>query len=173
MEERYRTAIIDSFEKGVSDMGFNLYKVGPRMKSFLEARLPMLSAMSSREALDAYLATAPPTDEAYMQQAVMLFAALPQLLTTYLNETTRRIAENLPPAPAGRPKRVTPEIKREIVGHIGTLFTKGVQLSDAQGRAALRFGVSRRTVQRVWRERHTFAAQPFLSIHDVLKFLGL
>lgn len=61
--------------------------------------------------------------------------------------------KDLPHPKGGRPKMLSEEQRAEACREIGKLMGEGYDLKDSVSCMALRFGVSARTIHRVWHER--------------------
>jgi len=67
--------------------------------------------------------------------------------------------KELPPAPQGRRRTLTPELAEQICSYILALYAKETEMTICKQRAAQRFGVSLTTVHRAWRNRGKVQAQ--------------
>ncbi|MBS1800476.1 MAG: hypothetical protein JSS95_11700 [Acidobacteria bacterium] len=95
------------------------------------------------------------------------FESVLQYAPFLLNRLVRKIAKDatkgLPGSPSG-PKPVVDDSQKQAICHyIGGLYAAGVSLTDAQKRAAMRWGISLRSVQRIWAER---GGEAKMSIED-------
>jgi len=64
----------------------------------------------------------------------------------------KKTVKNLPHDHGGRPRVLTDELRRMICGDVAA-FIESAELIDAQRRAAAKYGVSLRSVQRAWQRR--------------------
>jgi hypothetical protein len=74
------------------------------------------------------------------------------------------------PPPAGPPRITDVDTRRRIMHFVHELYGKGVKLGEAQVRAAQRYGISKRSAQRIWSERSKYEEQPFQCVEDVWSF---
>ena len=110
-------------------------------------------------------------DDAEQRQARVeflreVFQQIPSLTRSLAIELAGRAKQNLPPSPGGRPRIATPEQAQAVCGFIGRLFSQGVTLQTAKQRAAQRFALSQRTVDRIWAQRGKLAA-PVIDLHKL------
>lgn len=110
-------------------------------------------------------------DDAEQRQARVeflreVFQQVPSLTRSLAIELAGRAKQNLPPSPGGRPRIATPERAQAVCGFIGRLFGQGVPLQAAKQRAAQRFALSQRTVDRIWAQRGKQAA-PVLDLRAI------
>jgi Helix-turn-helix domain of resolvase len=69
----------------------------------------------------------------------------------------------------GRPKKANDDsMKRRVRDSILELYGEGTQLSVAQERIAERYGISPRSVQRIWKERETLGKTKPESIRELI-----
>jgi hypothetical protein len=69
----------------------------------------------------------------------------------------------------GRPVVLADSAKDEICDSVSDLYRKGVALTLAKERSAERFGVSMRSVERVWRQRNKLAERKPQTIADLFE----
>ena len=170
MDEEQRRQIIDAMEKAFAQVGVDLYSAAPRLLRFIDSNRPHVEACCSRQAVDAYFATATASDAAEIATYVAFVTAAPALLQQFVTDCVANAAESIP-ASAGPPRKLTPEIEREIVRRVSALYTAdGVSIGTAQTRIAQQLRHGKRTVQTAWRKRKQQAIQPFQSMTDVWKF---
>lgn len=165
-----RAALINSLEAAFTHVGGSLYEIAPKLAALLEKYGAFLCAAQSREALDTALAAWEVEDVEQIRNGVMLFAAAPGLVDTFLNDTVRAQAAALP-ALTGAPVKTDINTRRQVIQFIAGLYAKQVRVGDAQTRAAQKFHISKRSVQRIWHQRGQFAEQPFQTIEDLWEFL--
>lgn len=89
--------------------------------------------------------------EEFMVKAAFKFA--PQLLRLGLKSLAIHAEAELPGPSGGRQPALTHEEERRICSGIGNLIAQKVSVEDSQRRAAQKFGISLRTVARVWSRR--------------------
>jgi hypothetical protein len=88
---------------------------------------------------------------------------LPQIARFWIKQFATGALKELPGPPGGRPRATDEAQNAEIVACVVNLFGKGVSLETSKKRAALRFGVSETTVQRIWDNRATVGEADFSS----------
>lgn len=79
------------------------------------------------------------------------------------------ISKEFPSQNSGRPKSLPLGQEPEVREFIGRLFLQGTPLSLSKKRAAQKFGISLRTVERVWADRKKKERQP--SVAEMVAFL--
>jgi hypothetical protein len=85
---------------------------------------------------------------------------LPHLLHYGVNQLAKIADETLPAVPSGRPG-IDLQTREKVIAHVGRQHTKGYSLEQAKLSAALKFGVSEGTVQRVWDGRASIGEADF------------
>ena len=108
----------------------------------------------SREALQAFLVSAPDPDPVELDLWLNFIRTLPY----NLRKDLQTAAKNLPMPPGGRPRELTPLECREICAEIGRLYGQKVGVRDAQKRMAQRYNKGLRTIQRAWQQRAKWKA---------------
>ena len=90
----------------------------------------------------------PSTASILMFESVVKF--FPFLLNRFVKKVAKEATRGLPENPSG-PKRVTDDSQNiAICEFIGRLYAKGVSVHDAQRRAAAKWSISFRSVERIW-----------------------
>jgi hypothetical protein len=173
MDERQCQALIDNIELAMKSQGVDLYEGAKRLRSWLNGQYSLLEACESRASLTAYFSSETNEPDARTEQYTVLLGVFPTLIEAFLKKAIVDKAAMLPKGPVGRPLALTLEEKRDIVETVGLLHKQGVRMGDAQLRASRQFGIAKRTVERVWRERASLAQQQFLSLGDVWRFLNV
>lgn len=172
MNEEQRRLMIDALEQAFAETGIDLYAGASRLLRLLDSVRPHVEASCSREALDAYFATATATDSAELAVYVAFFTSAPALFQQFATDCAVKTADSIP-RPVGPPRKLTPEIERDIVRRITHYYTvDGLHIGTAQTRVAQQLVLGKRTVQTAWRRRHQLAAQPFQTISDAWKFFA-
>ncbi len=169
MNEEQRRALIDSLEQAFASYGMDLYQGARYFCRYLDGKRALLEASRSRETLDAYLQSTQAFNETEAAMAAAFFSAAPLLVNDAVLDAIREKAATLSSVP-GRPVKLTPEMKREVVAQILRLLATGLDMGAAQLRVSQQFGISKRSVQSVWRKRRELAEHPFQSIRDLWKF---
>jgi hypothetical protein len=170
MDAASKKALIDALEVSFASVGVELYSGAQRLKLRIDKSYPCIEASQCRDSLERYFDDCSDADEEEVRTVAAFFLAAPALLEQFVQASVKRAADDIP-NPSGRPEALTPELKRQIVEMIYRLNRKKVLIGDAQSQAALKFGISKRTVQQVWRRRDEFEQQPFQSMDDIWKFI--
>ena len=171
MDDEQRRVMIDALEQAFAEVGIDLYSGAPRLLHFLDSNRPYVEACCSPEALRTLLSQLSETDAAQFATYAAFFNAFPKLLQQFVMDCVVTTAASAP-TPVGPPRKLTPEIEREIVRRVTELYVDGsVGIGIAQSRVAQQLGLGKRTIQTVWRRRQQLSAQPFQSMSDIWKFL--
>lgn len=171
MDATVKKALIEALETAFASAGVELYSGAQRLKLRIDKSYPCIEASQSRESLERYFDDCSDADEEEVRTVAAFFLAAPALLEQFVQASVKRAADDIP-NPSGRPTVLTPEVKRQIVEMIYDLNRKKVRIGTAQSQAALRFAVSKRTVQQAWAKRDELERQPFQSMDDIWKFVG-
>jgi hypothetical protein len=99
------------------------------------------------------------------QEKLMLAGSkfLPQIVRWGLSKVARAAAESLPAIPAGRPG-VDFYTKSQVIAFIGKKHMRGYSLEQSKKSAAIHFGVSEGTVQRIWDDRVNIGEPDFRAV---------
>lgn len=117
------------------------------------------------DALVSLLETADPSED--IEPWLVTIENFGPVAREVLIEIAERARKALPAAPGGRRRRLTPERAAAACAFIGDLYAKGAVLDAAKRRAAQRFGVSRRTIQRVWEGRGK-SQKAIFDLHEMV-----
>jgi hypothetical protein len=134
-----------------------------------EKLLTILNMMRTREraieTLDRLEAT--PAEEKFL---VFSIKAIPMLVRFGAKKLAAQTQQDLPAPPTGRPPELTAEQQVKIINLISELNRIGTDLGSCKCRAQQRFGVSFRTVERVWNERgEILKSGPEPHFYDVVR----
>jgi hypothetical protein len=110
----------------------------------------------------------PSAEEILMFESVIRFA--PFLLNRFVKKVAKESIKRLPENPSGPKPVIEGNQKPAICAFIGALYAKGVSIRDAQKRAAMKWNISLRSVERIWAKR-TASDGPGESIEDVQRTL--
>jgi hypothetical protein len=149
-------AFIQTLESALREAGLdNPWEFGSKLADWLDKNRTFIEAMRSREALKA-LAQSCPEEVAIKYSPIVI--GFVRLAPTLANRDIMRAIhlearDNPITVPSGRPRALDDASKHKICDSVSELSRKGAQTSDAQERTAQRFGVSKRTVERIWRQR--------------------
>ena len=115
----------------------------------------------NRGELVAWLNDWPDLDTPLLESMIKMIRAAPGMVGTFTNKAAK---SEMLPTPKGRPP-ISPELKYKICTFIIDSYGKrSVQINQAKQRAARRFGVSRHSVERIWRNREKiFASEDYME----------
>ena len=171
MDAASKKALVDAIEASFASAGVELYSGAQRLTAWIDKKYPYLVASHSRETLETFFEGCSDAGEEKVRNVAALFLAAPAILEAFVRSSIKKTADEIP-HPSGRPTVLTPEIRQQIVEMIYCLNRKKVLIGDAQSQAALKFTVSKRTVQQVWSKRDELEQQPFQSMEDIWKFIS-
>lgn len=144
--ETYETLIKMAGAQSLEDEMARVRRAG----AYVQKYLPLVMEMhSGREELIAATA-ALPDDYAPMVEAFM--AAVPELVRVLFARLYKGTSKAFP-TPLGGRRSVPTKQRTEVCQFILAAFGRSVPLGMAQKRAAAKFGLGLRTVQRIWRDR--------------------
>lgn len=103
----------------------------------------------------------PSASKLWALESVLQYA--PFLLNRLVRKIATDAAKGLPGSPSGPKPVVDDSQKQAICQYIGDLYAAGVSLTNAQKRAAMRWNMSLRSIQRIWAER---GSESKMSIED-------
>ena len=169
-------AFVQASESALAEAGLSdPYKHGERVFQWLGRNREMIEAIRSREALTAFIKSAPEEVVQYLPIAAALIQMAPGIVTSEVIRMVHQSAKDNPVSvPSGRPVVLADSAKDEICDSVSGLHRKGVPLTVAKARSAERFGVSMRSVERVWRQRDKLAERKPQTIADLFEaFQGL
>ncbi len=146
-------ALLAAYDIMFKKLGMNLKRGMKEVCDAMEDHLRKLKQIRSRHALEAMLMKEPELSPGQLDAHIEAIRLLPRQLRKILPAASREVAQKLPYDRGGRPRRLNREQCKALCGQIGDLFVRGVKLTVAQKRIAVRQGVSLRTVQRAWRAR--------------------
>lgn len=122
---------------------------------FAEGLLNLAQPMRTREGLEKAFDGMADLDADMEQVAIALTRRLPQFLAVVVTEHgAKAVQEFLPERKRGRRAAIAEQDQAALCDYIGELHVrKGVSEAVAKRRAAQKFGVSLRTVHRIWNDR--------------------
>jgi hypothetical protein len=145
------------------------FELGESLFQWLSQAQEDLVVIRSREAFSQFVQTWEADAEANLPIVLGLFQMVPEIVRKEVARMIQKaIRKNLIEIPPGRPKTVEDSIKRQICDSVIDLYRKGVPVSSAQERIAARHEISLRSVQRIWRQRHTLEEAKPESIRDII-----
>ena len=153
MQPEIRDQIITALEAAMRKAGAENLEAGFAMVSRVFAfLLKTLEEIQDREKLSRVL------DQMELSEAdtaILLGAMenLPAIIRKLIEMFAKRAAEVLPAPPGGRAPALAPQQRQDACGYVGRLYAQGIALKVAKQRAAQRFSVSRRTIERAWAGR--------------------
>jgi hypothetical protein len=119
-----------------------------------------------RTALDSW----PPMSRCEEKIMLLLMDQLPQVLRIGFRMVAAKAKATLPAPSGGRPRATTANKTQEVLDFVSELFRKGSRLRVAQARAAKKYGLSPRTIERLWSNRESIPEdEP--TIDDALMFI--
>jgi hypothetical protein len=151
MKKESRDQLLCAYDDAFRVLGFADYPAALRyIVHDMEAKLGMLKRARNRPGLEALLVREPEPPPAQLSAMVKAIRSLPYTFRKVLPEATKE----LPHKPGGRNRAIEVEEYPKICREIGLLIAgEKVSLRDAQKRIAQRYGVSLRTIQRIWQQR--------------------
>jgi hypothetical protein len=168
LSEESRLRVIAALENTAQDVGSaNLAEGIANLERALQIFSGALVHFRSHESIDAALQKLeiPSEEEAK-------FISMIENTGKFVNFVMPRLLKHLDViamTQPGRPKALKSSEEKEVCDHIGKLFSVGVELGIAKDRAALKFGVSRSTVERAWMDRKSKArGMSFKDIYLIL-----
>jgi len=149
--------IFTAMDKAFVPMGYSTFNEGTwRIAAWFEKLAKVISIMQDRNATRRWLRQSPEIDPVEMERLIKILGKMLFLIRRF----APMIAKRLPHDPGGRPSVSTAEMQKEICEEISTLHAKGVSIGTACTRLAARYGVSVRSIQRIWNKRKDIA-RPF------------
>jgi hypothetical protein len=112
-----------------------------------------LENVRTREQIAALLDSAPEPSASTIRTFESVIRFAPFLLNRLVRKVAKKAVKGLPENPSGPKPVVEQSQKRAICQYIGSLYGDGVSKKDAQKRAAMKWGVSVRSVERAWAQR--------------------
>jgi hypothetical protein len=168
LSEESRLRIIEAVEKTSQDMGSASLAEGvANLERAIQIFSGVLVHLRTPVSLDAALQKLEiPSDEEAK------FISMIENTGKFVNFVMPRLLKHLDViamTQPGRPKALTSSEEKDVCDHIGKLYSVGVELGIAKDRAALKFGVSRSTVERAWMDRKSKArGMSFKDIYVIL-----
>lgn len=163
MTPELRDRLVKRLDELTRDFGGNDFVTGAAGAALLFEKLAAaMEPMTSTEKLNAFLDAMPQPSKA---QELYLFAFLrflPSMFRVWITKLGKISSDTLPPQPGGRPA-TDQKTRVEVVAFILQLIGKKVDVEIAKKRAALRFGISEGTVQRIWDDRDKLPDPDFKS----------
>lgn len=173
MRAEVKEEILGSLEKAVRVVGAqNLDEALATISQVLERLNAFFQTVKNRQALADFFDQVDVQSATEEQFLLVGFRFMPQIVRGLLGDIAGKAAKDLPAPPGGRPHSLTVAQEQEICQFVAGLYGQGVELVSAKKRAGQKFGVSARTVQRVWSNRKNLnPREPTLS--DVMQALNL
>jgi len=142
--------ILAAMDKGCKPLGFEtfdeLFRAGnAELEKRIEANRKLTDRDAVRQALEAAPEMSVENRHKFIYEVTKVAYTLRQLAIVHV--------KNLPHNPGGRRLLDVHQQSEKICVEISELFRKRVLLRDAYKRVAQRYGVSARTVQRIWNAR--------------------
>lgn len=141
-DEVFRAAGAADFETGIQTVC-----------TMFERLLQVAERLKSREAVRTMLTELPDVPRDQEELVVSAVRMVPAFLRAEVIPNVNTALKDLPRLPGGRRPSLTPEASVQLCSFIAELYGKGVRLKACKQRAAQRFGIGLRTVERVWSQR--------------------
>ncbi len=159
MRPEFRDQVLAALDEVAQIVGIPAIEQGIDLSCrAFEKLLGMMNPIRTREAFSESLdqAEVPPEEEPIVLASLRV---LPHFIGTEIKQAAKQAAKDFP-THTGRKGSLSAEQKAEMCAFIGKLYAQGVKLTVCKQRAAQRFGVGVRTVERAWRHRGDLPAQP-------------
>ena len=172
MNEEVREKMVLAFENAVLVAGAQDYEAGVRQASklieFIQDGVQSIQTKDGlRKMLDSWL----PMSKSEEKVALLALKLLPQLLRIGLKGAAKKAETTLPALPGGRPRAVSADKTQEALNHVSELHRKGCTFKVAKDRASMKYGLSQRTIERMWLNRESIQeVEP--TVDDVLRFIS-
>jgi hypothetical protein len=112
-----------------------------------------LENVRTREQIAVLLDAEPEPSLATILKFESVIRFVPFLLNRFVKKVAKDAVKGLPENPSGPKPLIEGTQKPIICAFIGGLYAKGVSLHDAQKRAAMKWNISLRSVERIWAQR--------------------
>lgn len=146
----------------------NVYAFFARAEPWARNMAELLGRVQSRESLIAFLDFVPAELEPLIPLAVSTIPLLPAMAVKEMKEALQPAARAFAAGSAGRPNAIPEAIKPQIIEFISRVEKLGGKRRVAQQRAAQHFGLTLRSVQRVWRHRGRYSPGRAASISELI-----
>lgn len=142
--------IFDALDEALRPMGYERFDEGiGRVAGWFSQIAEMTALMQNRGAFRDWLYHVDEPDPAELDQGLQLLPNLVYIIRQFATP----VAKKMPYPPGGAPSATTPEQRKEICAEIQRLYDGGFRLGAAYKRIAKHYGISLRSVQRIWSER--------------------
>jgi hypothetical protein len=175
MRPEFKEQLLASLDSAAQCAGTASYEAGMvQLSTLLDKLQGWVSRMRTKEDLAALLdelAEEPTTeDEIY---TIGLLQGLPSIMRELFTNQVPRLAESLPPPRTGRKHVLTLEQRILIRDYISELHRMGTPLQTSKKRAAQRFGVGVRSVERAWSKRMELNIdKPWVSVSELIAWMS-
>jgi hypothetical protein len=171
MDEKIREKMVLALENAVRVAGAKDYEDGMRQATnLIEFARNGAQSIQTIEGLRTVLDSCPPMSRREEKIVLVLMNQLPQVLRIGFMVAAAKAKATLPPPTGGRPRATTASKTQEVLDFVSELFRKGSRLRVAQTRAANKYGLSLRTIERLWSNRESILEdEP--TIDDGLRFI--
>lgn len=169
MDEKIREKMVSALENAVHTAGAKDYEDGMNQATkLIEFAHNGVQSIRTIKGLRATLDSCPPMSKSEEKVALLTLNLLPQLFRIALKMAAAKAT--LPPPSGGRPRATTANKTQEVLDFVSELFRKGSRLNVAKDRAAKKYGLSLRTIERLWSKRESILEdEP--TIDDALRFI--
>lgn len=172
MDEKTREKMVSALENAILAAGAKDYEAGMAQASKLIAFLHNnVQMMQTKDAFRKTLDSCSEVSKSEEKIALMGLTMMPHLLRIGLKMAAKKAENTLPALPGGRPRAISATEAREILRFISGLHEKGTSFKAAKERASRRYGISLRTIERLWSKRIAIDEDK-PTIEDVLDLIS-
>jgi hypothetical protein len=177
MRPELRDRILAAADEASRKLGADTFEQGVEMAYRLSASVTeLLDKIRTREQFAAVLDGMPDLPVGKEGLAAAAFRMIPEFISTQMREHASTWLKELPGTPTGRRRALRSTEQAAVCRYMGTLLGEGVDCKTCKKRAAQRFGVGVRTIERAWARRAVlateFAEPDFAEVMDYLKQLA-
>lgn len=173
MTPEFEAQVSKAIDEAVVFIGENNYTDGMgKFCAMLEQFLAELSQIRTKEEFLALLNQAgeiPPQTQMYF---LALLQGIPQILQFIVSKELPKLAEELPPLPTGRKQALTLEQRTQVCDYVAHLHRQGTPIQISKQRAAQKYGVRLRSVERAWAKRaEACSERPKIPVEDLVAWM--
>jgi hypothetical protein len=175
MKDKDLEQFVEAIERAFVSAGAKDFEDGVRIaKKLIGFFYEGVQSIETKQDFIRAIAQCPPSMIGELDKGLLLVKNLPGVVRHLLIRLARMAASSFSPLPSGRPVVIPPRLGPEILDFIATLNRKGCSLTIAKDRAAKKYDVSRRTIDRLWSDRASYAgdvAPAKVTMADALEYL--
>ncbi|MGO9340175.1 MAG: hypothetical protein ACLPY1_21980 [Terracidiphilus sp.] len=154
MDQEIREKMVLAVENAVLVAGAKDYETGMVQASKLVASvLNGVASIQTKDGLRTTLDSCSAISKREEKLVLLGLKMLPQVLRIGLKMAAQLAASTLPQPPGGRPRASNAAQTHAVQSYILELIGKGCSAKAAKDRAAQKFGLSQRTIHRLWSSR--------------------